>query len=93
MSRDVTPISMRDSGNPAPNQHDPGWSRESVSSFLYQALSAWEAGGCDCCSPTVLDDAIDELGYDPEMWARFRRFGIELAQTAQSVIDDEARDA
>lgn len=74
----------------APNQHDPVVNTESTQIALVAALYCWEKAACDCCTPTVLDDAIDRIGVDAEFWARMRRFAIELAQTAQNVIDGEA---
>jgi hypothetical protein len=74
----------------APNQHDPAVNAESTRLALIAALDYWEKAACGCCAPTVLDDAIDRIGYEAEFWARMRHFAIELAQVAQNVIDEES---
>jgi len=74
----------------AANQHDDAINAESTRVMLLRMLRYWEIAGCDCCSPTVLDDAIDKIGYDVALWERMRHFAIELAQVAQNVIDGEA---
>jgi hypothetical protein len=74
----------------APNQHDPAVNPASTRIALVAALDYWEKAGCDCCSPTVLDDALDAIGYEIAYWERMRRFAIELAGTAQNIIDNEA---
>lgn len=74
----------------APNQHDPAIDAESTRVALLAALDYWERAACECCAPTVLDDAIDRIGYEVPLWERMRRFGIALAQTAQNVLDEEA---
>jgi len=72
-----------------PNQHYPGVGAGHVRDALDHALDRWEKAGCDCCSPTVLDVAVDLLGYERVYWERMRHFAVELAQTAQNVIDTE----
>lgn len=74
----------------ADNQHHDYVNQATVRLTLLAALDHWEKGNCDCCAPTVLDDGIDEIGYEVALWERFRKFGIELAQTAQNVIDGES---
>lgn len=75
----------------AENQHYETVNPASVRIALVAALDQWEKSGCDCCSPTVADDALDGWG-DVALWERMRRFGIELAHTAQNVIDMEGQD-
>lgn len=84
MSRETTEL--------AENQHHDYVNAESVRVALLAALDHWEKGNCDCCAPAVLGDAIDRIGYEIPLWERFRRLGIELAQTAQNVIDGEVDD-
>lgn len=81
------PLSRQDSL--APNQHDPRWSAETVHAAILAALEAWEAGGCECCCPTVLDHALDGITVD--QWERMRRWGLEMAMGAQWQIDEEAK--
>jgi hypothetical protein len=67
------------------NQHHEDVTRESVAAAILAFVDQWERGGCECCSPTVLDDAFDDvLGPDDgELGARLRRAGIALAQAGE----------
>lgn len=70
-------------------QHHEAVDAHAMRTALVTVLVSWERAGCDCCSPSVLDDALDLLGYDVATWERIRHFAIELVQTAQNVIDAE----
>lgn len=73
----------------ASNQHDAEWTQEAVLEALRRALTAWEVGGCDCCCPTVLDQALEAV--EPAEWERIRRWGLEMATGAQWTLDEEAK--
>lgn len=92
MSTD-SPSRHLESDDLAPNQHDPTVNAFSTRVALAAALDYWEKAGCGCCVPSILDDAFDALGYDVAYWERMRHFAVELAQTAQYVIDSETSDA
>jgi hypothetical protein len=76
----------------AENQHHDYVNPESTRIALVAALDQWEKADCEDCSPTVLDEAMDRIGYEIAFWERLRRFGIALAQTAQNVIENEERE-
>jgi hypothetical protein len=73
----------------AENQHHDYVNAESARIAVVAALDQWEKANCDCCAPSMLDEAIDRIGYEVSFWERLRHFGIDLAQTAQNVIDGE----
>jgi hypothetical protein len=68
-------------------RHHSGLTVDSVRDALLAALDVWEQAGCDCCSPTPLDDALDGLGDHGD---RLRRFGLELAMSGQWMLDEDA---
>ncbi len=80
---------LREHDSELTNQHHDYVNAESVRISLLAALDHWEKSACDCCSPTVLDEGLDKIGYDSALWDRLRRFGIDVAQTAQNVVDHE----
>lgn len=75
-----------------PNQHHPDVTQESVAAAVLSFVDQWERGGCECCSPTVLEDAFDTFDY-AALGARFRRVGIALAQAGEHMCEQAAEDA
>ena len=61
---------------------------------LSDLIDWWNAAECGCCSPTALDYGLDQDPmWDPEFLARMRRFGIDVANTAEGGLDRLAEDA
>lgn len=58
-------------------QHDEETGPFEVHDALMTAVTAWELTGCPCCSPTVLDDALERLS--DEDWRRLQAFSETLA--------------
>jgi hypothetical protein len=73
------------------NQHHtdvtPATLREALLTFVDQ----WTRAGCECCSPTVLDEAFDGLVYADHA-DDFRRVGIALAMAGQCMVEQVAED-
>lgn len=70
-----------------PNQHHEDVTPESMKDALLRFLDQWQRAGCDCCSPTISDEAFDLIELTPEIAEQMRRVGIELANTGQWIAD------
>jgi hypothetical protein len=69
-------------------EHHTGLDAGTVAAGLWRAVELWERGGCDCCSPNPLEDALEDLTV--EQADRLRKFGIEVASTGQWAIERDA---